>query len=1309
MRPSAGRLRERQTAVVPVAASRRRAARRAVSLLLVGFAAWTLVSGFRHGGGWKPVADVAELFAAAAACAAALGAADRCRAAARRSWVWLGAGLAAWTVGEAYWTWMELVRHQEVPVPSVGDAAFLLLLPCAAVALVLHPALGTRRHRQRFRLLLDGTTLLVSLLVFAWPLTIRNTWAADDGWAVRLTLVAYPLGDLLLAALVLTLLTHAARGSRPLLLWLLGGVLALTLADSVFAYLAAQGSTAPLSVADLLWVLGFSALAVAGRRERGRAPTYREQAAQPTSRWVGLPYALVGFSALVIASRWLMPDVVGQAEISLFLLLGGLVYLRQYTVLRDNKRLLAKLAAGREQMHQQGLRDPLTGLANRDAFLQRVESALSTSSADGDAGHVVVKFRLADAQLLGNLGTDDQDLVIYEVAARIRRCLREDDELARMADSTFAVLRRGGQAEGHQLAAQVIGELEDPVQVHDGRRQLRLAAGVAATTGAGTGSVAATQLLQRAAVALNSIESPAGGIASFDQEVLRRHAERVELREALAQAVQADPATIRPVFEPVVCLADGTLSGVAVRAEWQHATGTISGGGLADLAREAGIGARVDDALLAQAVSTYGGWLHDLPGCSSSLWVSIAADSLAGAGFPGRVSALLRDFAVPAGALVLDAIDPTGQAATAAEVERRLEQARSIGATLVMNDVMTVGDRPALPGEVFQISSQLVDRCAIDLRARRLIQTTVEFADARAAATAARNVVTAEQDEELRALGCRLTRGPLYGSGLAAPDMARLLAESAAGSYRAPTSAATGRTRSSRAWQELRTVVSSLPLAALACASDGTIVMAEGGLLERLGVHAGALTGQSISEVARAHRVDTAPLDRALAGAATTAIVRIGGHWLEARLHPVSGPDGQVTGLMLMAIDVTDRVLAEQAMRRSEEQFRAIFDRAPVGVVLIGPDTRIQQANAAIATMLGHTREELEGRDLGSLWHPDTPPGSREDYESLRFGGGPGYRAERAYRHKDGSPVWTRVTVGPLGDAAAAGSVIGIVEDLREVKALEVKLRHAQKLESIGMLAAGIAHEINTPTQFVGDNLTFLDDAFRSLDDLLQQTERLTCPVDDAAGQALRAARDAADVAWLREQIPAAVTQSLDGIGRVATIVQAMRNFGHPDGRDATTIDINAAIRDTTTVTRNEYKYVADLVLDLGDVPSVVGYPSEFNQVILNLVVNAAHAIGTSIEGTSQRGTIRIRTWADEAYAHVSVRDDGCGMTPQTRERIFDPFFTTKPVGRGTGQGLAISHNVIVDKHAGAIDVESELGVGSTFTIDLPLTRPAAA
>jgi signal transduction histidine kinase len=307
-------------------------------------------------------------------------------------------------------------------------------------------------------------------------------------------------------------------------------------------------------------------------------------------------------------------------------------------------------------------------------------------------------------------------------------------------------------------------------------------------------------------------------------------------------------------------------------------------------------------------------------------------------------------------------------------------------------------------------------------------------------------------------------------------------------------------------------------------------------------------------------------------------------------------------------------------------------------------------------------------------------------------------------RKPDGTIRIEEATVSPMlkTDGELDGFVI-IKRDITERLALESQLAQAQKLESIGQLAAGIAHEINTPAQYVGDNIRFVRDSFTEMDALLGSLQQLAAASAPPAG-ALAEALQKADLEFLREEIPKALEQSADGCQRISAIVKAMKEFSHP-GADKTPVDLNRAIQSTITVATNEWKYVADIRTELDPaLPHVTCLLGEFNQVILNMLVNAAHAITDVVgDGASGKGLISVTTRHLGDFAEICISDTGCGITAQIRERIFDPFFTTKQVGKGTGQGLAIAHDVIVNKHAGTIALESEPGKGSTFIIKLPI------
>jgi signal transduction histidine kinase len=292
-------------------------------------------------------------------------------------------------------------------------------------------------------------------------------------------------------------------------------------------------------------------------------------------------------------------------------------------------------------------------------------------------------------------------------------------------------------------------------------------------------------------------------------------------------------------------------------------------------------------------------------------------------------------------------------------------------------------------------------------------------------------------------------------------------------------------------------------------------------------------------------------------------------------------------------------------------------------------------------------------------------------------------------------------------------SQIRLHEAIREERRLEVELAHARKLEAVGQLASGIAHEINTPCQFVGDSVHFLSEAFGDYRRLLAR-HRALLRLQLATGEAralveeIRALEEEVDLDFLEANVPAGFARCVDGVARISTIVRAMKEFAHPDQREQQPADLNQALRTTLTIARNEFKYVADAETDLGELPPVLCHVGDLNQVFLNLIVNAAHAIAEAAGPDRRRGLIRIRTAREGDQVRIDVSDTGAGIPVAVRHRIFEPFFTTKAVGKGTGQGLAIARSIVVDKHGGSLAFESELGKGTTFTVRLPIDgRPA--
>ncbi|MGA5298315.1 ATP-binding protein [Nucisporomicrobium flavum] len=406
-------------------------------------------------------------------------------------------------------------------------------------------------------------------------------------------------------------------------------------------------------------------------------------------------------------------------------------------------------------------------------------------------------------------------------------------------------------------------------------------------------------------------------------------------------------------------------------------------------------------------------------------------------------------------------------------------------------------------------------------------------------------------------------------------------------------------------------------------------------------------------------------------------------------------------GVCLLLSDVTEEETAA-ALRN------AFMRDMPEGLYTVDDAGRLTSLNRAASEMLGWAESELLGRSMHDTVHRPAADGSPAgvDQCALRR---PAAMTEEVFVRRDGTPFQVVCSVAPLHEGSGVPGAVVTFRDVTEARRADLEAHHDQKLESLGRLSAGLAHEINTPIQFVGDNTRFLADAYEDMWQLLMVYRGCLAPElgemawDERTARA-REAEEKADVEYLVAEIPAAVRQTLDGVERVASLVRAMKSFSYKDTAEQSYADLNEAIRTTLTVARNEVKYVADVELDLGDLPEVLCHRGDLNQVFLNLLVNAADAM----EGREQRGRIEISTRSEGPEVVIRFTDDGCGIPEHIRQSIFDPFFTTKGVGKGSGQGLALARAVL-DRHGGSIDVQSEPGRGSTFTLRLPVNgRPDA-
>ncbi|MBX3205640.1 MAG: PAS domain-containing protein [Labilithrix sp.] len=395
----------------------------------------------------------------------------------------------------------------------------------------------------------------------------------------------------------------------------------------------------------------------------------------------------------------------------------------------------------------------------------------------------------------------------------------------------------------------------------------------------------------------------------------------------------------------------------------------------------------------------------------------------------------------------------------------------------------------------------------------------------------------------------------------------------------------------------------------------------------------------------------------------------------------------------------------------SREQYRVLLETTQAIPWEMAPGRhRFAYVGPQAAPMLGRPLSEwAEDGFLERTLHPEDLADARAWLDNLSTDGAKA-EIELRFLSASGQPVWLRAFASTALDEQRRPVRRGILLDVTTRHVLEAELRSAQKLEAVGRLAAGIAHEINTPVQFVSDSVHFVTESFTGLASLVESFRRLLAVGPEervSAVQAARAADEAADTDYVLANIPQALASSVEGLDRIAAIVRSLKQFSHPDGQQKSSVDLNASIRSTLTIAAHEYKHVADVSTDLGEIPLVTCHGGELNQVLLNLVINAAHAISDVVEGTDRRGIIKIRTWHEGSTVLICVRDTGTGIPPKIRHKIFEPFFTTKDVGRGTGQGLSLARSLIVDKHGGELTFETELGRGTAFLIRLPVEQGA--
>jgi len=401
--------------------------------------------------------------------------------------------------------------------------------------------------------------------------------------------------------------------------------------------------------------------------------------------------------------------------------------------------------------------------------------------------------------------------------------------------------------------------------------------------------------------------------------------------------------------------------------------------------------------------------------------------------------------------------------------------------------------------------------------------------------------------------------------------------------------------------------------------------------------------------------------------------------------------------------DVTARLQAEEARKLHS----TVLEQTSEAVVISDTEGRFRYVNRAFTHLCGYTPAEVIGQPVSLLKSPGL---TKRFYAKLALDlrAGKVWSGAIPYCRKDTSQFETETTISPIrNDAGEIIYYVSLWRDISQERALQQQLLQAQKLEAIGQLAAGVAHELNTPIQYIQNNVSFFRESFIEIQPVinkLQQVAKAPQQMQEPIWQQ-GVANDVStiDLDFINEEIPLSIEESLQGIDHVVRIVSAMKEFSHPGQSEKSPTDINRLIENSIIVTRNEWKYVAELTTDLDpNLPLLLCEPGSWSQIMLNLIVNSAHAIGAHPQEDGIFGTIHITTRNQDQRLVLTIEDTGTGIAPEHLDRIFEPFFTTKDVGKGTGQGLAIVYDLVVNKHQGTISCDSKPGMGCRFTISIP-------
>lgn len=772
----------------PGAATDRGPRRPGRSPLLAAVAAAVILALFavalagRPGGavGVDRIDDLGQLLSAAAAAAASLVAARRTSGRLRTSWLAIGLGAGAWTLGQVVWCYYELLVHRDTPFPSVADVGYLLFPVGAAIGLALFPSIGDVRTRRRW--LLDGGIIASALITVSWSTTLGAVARAggDDsvGFAVS---VAYPAGDIVVLSLAILALCRP-RAHQGQLLLLSVAMSAMAVADSSFAYLTATGRYHTGSLSDVGWVGAFLLLAVAATSARpqpervdGAAPSEESVTVERPAPATMLPYLPVLLAAGMLGVRHLGGHRLEGVEFAGLSISMVLVLLRQYMTVRENRALLGVVAVREAQLHRQAFHDQLTGLANRALFINRAEHALDLHRRD--LRPVAVLFcDLDDFKTVNDsMGHGAGDELLTRVADRLRGALRPGDTLARLGGDEFAVLLEDG-ADPAAVGARLVQALDEPFTVADTHLTVGVSVGLTELM-PGDLTPSLDDLLAHADIAMYAAKrSGKGQLASYDTSMASPYAQDLALRYPLTAAVAA--GRIQAAYQPVVSIESGKILGFETLARWTHEGVVIPPDQFIPLAGRAGQLEALTDLMLERACGQLAGWNRHLGHCRLRVSVNVPPILVTDLEFPTRALAVLTRHGLRPEQLVLEITEDAllSDLGAAKRVTTRLRQ---LGVRLCLDDFGTgyssLLHLQQIPLDALKIDRGFVADIDTNLGAQRLVEGILALASGLGLDVIAEGVERVAQADILRRLGCPLAQGYYYARPTAPERVPELL------------------------------------------------------------------------------------------------------------------------------------------------------------------------------------------------------------------------------------------------------------------------------------------------------------------------------------------------------------------------------------------------------------------------------------------------------------------------------------------------------------------------------------------------------